>query len=396
MGRILAIAAAALLLFAGAVWYAQHLPPPPLGYAGLQFAPMTRAASGRTPDLDKGALVLAVEPESPAAKAGIAAGAVIAAVDGEKMLSARQAAEKIAAYHVGASAKLVVYETGEVRPQTLTLVFAPAPDPAKLKKYSVHPPPVLAKEGYRLPPMAANAAWAKRLARGAATEPMPLNGIGAGRCNGMAPERWRVAGASPDGGLLHLTMPGRFQHALTLRAMLTGESPENFIRLLLEEKFRSPVKLSPSRPQPFGFAQLGFGNEKGGTGFVQYRVKAGIIQLWIAAAAAGEADWALPIAGAVAFTLNCGSGAAPRVPALVLTSVSAQCLAGKCQDADFAASYMTALKLGYVHDAQGHTYLINPKRDFWIGGDAGPGYYHQVGGDNEKLEPGRTNDSPKG
>src|SRR4051812_37099386 len=135
MGRILAIATAAILLFAGAVWYAQHLPPPPLGYAGLQFAPLTPAASGRTPDLDKGALVLAVEPQSPAAKAGIQDGAVIAAIDGEKIASARQAADKISAYRAGASARLTLYQPGEVKAQTLPLVFAPTPDPVRLKKY---------------------------------------------------------------------------------------------------------------------------------------------------------------------------------------------------------------------------------------------------------------------
>jgi hypothetical protein len=79
-----------------------------------------------------------------------------------------------------------------------------------------------------------------------------------------------------------------------------------------------------------------------------------------------------------------------------MTSVSAQCLGGKCQDSDFAASHMETLKLGYVHDAASRTYLVNPKRDYWIGGAEGPGFYHQVGGENEKLEPGRTNDAPPG
>ena len=52
---------------------------------------------------------------------------------------------------------------------------------------------------------------------------------------------------------------------------------------------------------------------------------------------------------------------------------------------------MTQLRLGFVHDADGLNYLINPKRDFWQDGAEGPGYYHQLGGTNEKLEPGRTN-----
>src|SRR5690606_11416957 len=134
-----------------------------------------------------------------------------------------------------------------------------------------------------------------------------------------------------------------------------------------------------------------FGNARGGTGFVVYRVRDGAVQMWIAAAAATEAEWSLPIAGAVAFTLNCGAADNPRDRTLETTSVSVQCLEGKCQDSDLAATYLAALKLGYVHDAKGRTYLVNPRRDYWVGGAEGPGFYHQVGGANEKLLPGRTN-----
>ena len=394
MGRLLALVAAAILLFAGAVWHAQDLPPPPLGYSGLQFGRLTPGASGRTPNLAKGVLVQAVDDDSPAAKALIRPGAVVAAIDGEDMLSARQAAEKIGRYREGETARLTVYVPGDAKAKHAAVVFAPKPDPAKLKKYSVRPVVILAKDKKGFPANGANAAWTRRIARGPSTEPILLHGIGHGQCNGLVPEKWHVAGAAP--GLLHVTMPGRFQHALTLSAPLGGTSPEAFIGNLLEEKFGSPAKLSPQRAQPFGFAQVGFGNARGGTGFVQYRVRYGNIQLWIAAAAAGEASWALPIAGAVAFTLNCGPAATPRDPAMAVTSVSAQCLGGKCQDSDLAASHMATLKLGYVHDAGNRTYLILPKRDYWIGGAQGPGFYHQVGGENEKLEPGRTNDSPKG
>jgi hypothetical protein len=394
MGRVSFIVAAAILLFAGVVWYGQSQPPPPLGYSGLQFARLTQSASGRTPALDKGALVLAVDAESPAEKAGIEAGAVVAAIDGETMQSAAAAAAKIGRYRAGEAAQFVFYAPGEAKPQTVSLLFTRAPDPAKIRKYSVRPPQTLAKDPKELPPIGANAAWTRRIARGASTKPLLLHGIGHGRCNGLVPEKWQVVESAP--GMLRVSMPGRFQQALTLTAPLAGATAEDFLRRLLEEKFGSPVKLSPAVAQPFGFTQVSFGNAKGGTGFVQYRVRDGRIQLWLAAAAAGEANWALPIAGAVAFTLNCGPATAPRDPALSMTSVSAQCLGGKCQDSDFAASHLTSLKLGYVHDAASRTYLINPRRDYWISGADGPGFYHQVGGENEKLEPGRTNDAPKG
>ena len=163
--------------------------------------------------------------------------------------------------------------------------------------------------------------------------------------------------------------------------------------LIWRKPFGSTVALSPPDAQPFGFTLVSFGNAHGGAGFVEYRVRDGRIQLWIAAVAAAEAGWALPATGAVLFSMNCNPASVPRDPALTATSVSAQCLGGKCQDSDFAAAYLKTLQLGYVHDPKGRNYLINPKHDLWANGAKGPGYYHQVNGENEKLEPGRTNDA---
>jgi hypothetical protein len=390
MGRVLPILAAALLLFAGAVWYAQRKEPAPLGYSGLQFTHLTEAASSRIPGLDHGALVLGVDADSPAAKAAIRPGAILAAIDGVAVRTAVEASEKIAAYREGQAATLTVFDGMGEKPREVALTFTAMPDPALTQKYSVYPPRLVAKDGYKPMPMSGNGAWTKRIQRGATTQPLKLVGFGNGRCNGLAPDKWRIIGYAEDGSLLQVAMPGRFQQALHATRKADG-APREAIRALLEEKFGSPVTLSPSRPQPYGFLLLHFGNEKGGTGFVQYRVKAGRLQLWAAAAAAPEADWSLPIAGAVAFTLNCGPANNPRDPALAVTSVSAQCLGGKCQDSDLAATPLAGLKLGYVHDPKGTTWLINPKRDFWMTGEKGPGFYYQLGGENEKLEPGRLN-----
>ena len=393
MGRILPILMAALLLFAGAVWYAQRPPPTALGYSGLQFAPLTVAAAGRTPSLNRGALVSGVDARSPAAKALIKPGDVIAAIGGQAVRSAVHAASLIARYRAGERAALTLYDGTGAKAKQIALLFDAAPDPVKTQKYSVYPPRILAKDAYKPMPMSGNAAWTLAVERGATTKPMALTGFGTGRCNGVMPDQWRIIGYEKDGSLLQVAMPGRFQQALFASMAMQG-APEAAIRALLEQRFGSPASLSPSRPQPFGFTQTHFGNEKGGTGFVTWRVKAGRLQVWIAAAAAPEADWSLPIAGAVAFSLNCGPAANPRDAAMAVTSVSSQCLGGKCQDSDLAASYMTTLKLGYVHDAKGKTWLINPRRDYWISGSEGPGYYHQIGGENEILLPGRTNDAP--
>jgi len=393
MGRVLASVAAAILLFAGAVWYSQRQPPPPQGYSGLQFAAMTAADEARTPLLRRGAAILDVDDGSPADKAGITPGEVIAAIDAKPVASARQASDRIRAYRPGQRVLLTLYDvdTGEVKPEKVALVFAVMPDPKETKKYSVRPPRTLAKEIFAPPPIVANAAWARRLSRGAFLKPQELTGLGAGRCNALAPEKWRIAGYSPDGNLIHVMAPTTFQHALLLRLKLDGRKAEDVIGAELEKTFGSAVKLSTPAEQPFGFRRADWGNTHGGAGFVVWRIQGGELQVWIAAFAAAEAGWALPSTAAVLFSLNCAKGTAPRDAAMVITSVSARCLGGQCQDSDLAAAYLARLKLGYVHDPKGRNYLINPKRDLWQNGAKGPGYYHQVDGENEKLEPGRTN-----
>jgi hypothetical protein len=393
MRRVLVPVVAFVLLLAGAVWLSLRQPASPIGYCGLQFADITRGAEARTPLLDKGVLIAAVAPGSPADDAGIAPGDVVAAIDGTPVSTGRQAARLVRSYAAGRSAMLTLYSVadGEVKPRKVPLIFAADPDPRVSRKYFVDPPRILAKESFALPPIAAGAALSRRLSRGAFIRPQPLYGLGRESCNGLAPEGWYVAASKPDGSLIHVMAPANFEHALLMTAALGKAAPEDFIRAQLEQTFKSPVTLSPAEPHPFGFTLLRFGNARGGAGFVEYRISNGRIQAWIAAVAAAEASWALPVTGAVAFSLTCSQGMAPRDPSLSVTSVSAQCMAGKCQDSDFAAAYLKTLQVGYVHDAEGLNYLINPKRDLWLNGAKGPGYYHQVSGQNEKLEPGRTN-----
>src|SRR5262245_25659951 len=77
----------------GVAWWVAR-PLAPRGYSGIEFAQVTEAAAARTPLLStRGALVMAVAEKSPAAEAGIKAGAVVAAIDGVTIASARQASD---------------------------------------------------------------------------------------------------------------------------------------------------------------------------------------------------------------------------------------------------------------------------------------------------------------
>ncbi|HYS45668.1 MAG TPA: hypothetical protein VEM35_04490, partial [Rhizomicrobium sp.] len=134
---------------------------------------------------------------------------------------------------------------------------------------------------------------------------------------------------------------------------------------------------------------------KGGAGFVLYHVTADRIALWVAAVPGGDASWAKPLVGAVALSMRCAAPGAPgpisRPPGLLATRISMRCIRGECEESDFAGSYLTVLRLGYVHNIKGDMFLVRPRRDFWQNGQEGPGFYHQIGGENEKLLPGRIN-----
>jgi len=386
----------ALALFAGVVWLSTARPWKPRGYSGLEFAAMTPAANARTPLLARGgALVLDVAPDSAAARAGIKPGEVAAAIDGTAIISARQASDIIRRHQAGDRIALTLFDIpkGDIHPRKVVLAFDATP-PAS-RKLSVRPPRTLAKELFYLPTMAANGAWSPRIARGPTIKPVALTGLGAGRCNGFAPENWRVAGYAPDNSMFHVMATEGFAHAIYKSAPLEGHDATPFILAFLKSSFAAPAVLTPPQNQPFGFVLQNFGNTRGGGGFVVYRIAAGRIALWIAAVPAADVAWARPLTGAVALSLHCQSPGAPAAlppdPQLPATSVSTRCLDGACSEGDFAGAALAALRTGYVHNLSGEMFLVNPRRDFWQDGAEGPGFYHQIGGENEKLEPGRIN-----
>jgi len=144
--------AIALALFAGAVLYAVHRAPAPRGFSGLQFAALTPGAAARTPLLKRGgALIQQVLDDSPADKAKIEPGMVVAAINGTPITSARQASDMIRARAAGDQVILTLYDItrGEVHPRDVSLSFDAAPPVSK--KFSVRPSRTLAKEVFGQP-----------------------------------------------------------------------------------------------------------------------------------------------------------------------------------------------------------------------------------------------------
>lgn len=376
-----------------------YVAPPraPRGFSGLEFAAMTPSAAARAPLLaTRGALIYQVVADSPATAAGIKPGEVVAAIDGTPIISARQASDIIRGKRSGEQVRLTLFDEakGEIHPRQVQMTLtAAAPVTRKL---SVKPPRTLAKEFFFQPSMAANASWSRRLTHGPSIRPLSLAPLGTMRCSGFAPDDWTVLGDDEAGSVLHVT--NNASHAMYKILRLSdaqARDPRGFILGLLHAIFKSPPVATPVQSRPFGFSTFNFGTSGGAAGFAVWRMTGSTISLWIAAVPASDAAWAEPLAVAVAFSLRCNSGlerpALPFAPALVPVTVSLRCLQGACGEGDFAATYLEKFRLGYVHGANQGVYLINPRRDFWQTGPEGPGFYRQVGGTNEKLEPGRTN-----
>jgi hypothetical protein len=387
--------AVGLVLFAGAVLYALRRPPKPQGFSGLTVAPLTQAAAARTPLLGRGgAQIFAVAQDSPADKAGIKPDEVVAAIDGTRITSARQAATIIRAHQPGDRVTLTLYDVtkGAVKPEQVSLRFEDEPIPKK--RFSVHPLRALAKEHFNPPFPAANASWSRRILRGPTIRPQALNGLGAGQCNAFAPQGWRVAAHAADNSLFHVMAEESFGHAIYKTGDLDGATPESYIGDFLQSTFGAPAVLTPPQARPFNFVVRDFGNQKGGAGFVLYRVTQTRIALWVAAVPGGDVSWAKPLAGAVALSMRCASPGAPKPVSrdgLLATRISLRCIRGQCEETDFAATYLTVLRFGYVHNVGGDMFLVRPRRDYWQNGQQGPGFYHQIGGENERLLPGRIN-----
>src|SRR5690606_22412100 len=92
------------------------------GWIGVQIQPVSQdIADSLGLKSTDGALVAEPQPGSPADKAGIKAGDVITAVNGEKLRNARDLARRIGSMAPNTSVKLTVLHKGSEKTVTLTL-----------------------------------------------------------------------------------------------------------------------------------------------------------------------------------------------------------------------------------------------------------------------------------
>lgn len=140
------------------------------GWIGVQIQPVTQdIADSLGLKKSEGALVAEPQPNSPAVKAGIAAGDVITSVDGKPVKDARDLAKRIGALAPKTSVKLTVLHNGSEKTLTLTLGEMPNTKEARASSAEGESTADLGKFGLTLAP-------ATRVA-GAGAEGVVVTGI---------------------------------------------------------------------------------------------------------------------------------------------------------------------------------------------------------------------------
>jgi serine protease Do len=101
-------------------------------WLGVQVQPVTaEIADSMGLKKAEGALVAEPQADSPAAKAGVAAGDVITAIDGAAIKDSRDLARKVGAMAPGSRVKMTLTRKGEVKTMDLTLAKMPEQKQAK-------------------------------------------------------------------------------------------------------------------------------------------------------------------------------------------------------------------------------------------------------------------------
>jgi len=224
---------------------------------------------------------------------------------------------------------------------------------------------------------------------------IPLQPKQAGYCSALAPADWAIINVSQNSNAVDL-FNGAFAASWMVRGVTTAEMmyyPQQFgspEAVLLSHTMLPDDPYPPqfSAPQPLGGGYVArefetptrhgvvvyivYPQPMGGF-IISCRIAYGPKQMWQAYG---------PVAVAVAFTIRC------TVQLRVSPGYPGEGSSGASRE---ESTYNQQLGTEYAHDpATGENFLMDYASDYRENGPQGPGFYHQVGSDLRKLEPGRT------
>ncbi|HEX3486888.1 MAG TPA: PDZ domain-containing protein [Micropepsaceae bacterium] len=363
-------------------------------FLGAQMAPLTpEVQNDLAIKTTKGAAIGDVVPGSPAAFAGLKSDDVIVGIDKQQVSSPQDVIALVTSHVPGDRIAVqfldsrkghrlnTVSVTLGVRPSEFQTDAQPGPQPVPFVK------------------TAANA--------GSLTQLMPLRNQ---FCQALAPAGWTIVDQDDRGATFSVGSPDRSMVASYGVVAVNGgqvagfygpqyRNPASFVQFLASTVAAQPIQVTGA--EPYNGMQVTNFRANNRRGFAIYRAyplpsdPAGYIVSARIAVAGGEHE--LPIAGAVAASLDCRTTfkAPPDGYTQVHakgadTGTSKRCKAGDCSDSDLAGTYNSQLGTGYVHSASGTNYLVDVTSDYHATGPDGPGYYRQVGNSLERLEPGRS------
>ncbi len=243
-----------------------------------------------------------------------------------------------------------------------------------------------------------------------ASDPVPLQPLGASQCRTYAPEGWRVTDsnqqstafstASADGSMM--ASYGAVGVNGGAAAGYYGEqfrSPENFALFTVRALTNEQAQMTGPE-QSFGYYQvLSFAtaSHRGYALLYRFAVPAdpngyGLI-MRIAIGTASDPH-SVGIAGSVAAATRCASTLVPPpadLPRPTTNSDTHSTEKSGDDDVTMAGTYNAQLGTGWVHDDAGNNYNVDVTSDYHETGPDGPGYYKRNGNDLTKLQNGLSN-----
>lgn len=338
-----------------------------------------------------GATVIAVSPDSAAARAGLQTGDVIMSVQGRFVTAAQQVVEAMQSLPAGGPVQLVLLRFGQQVPVTVTLgPDAGLPLPRADGRPSAHPPNTQTV---------------------AASGGVPLSLQRTPHCSALTPAGWSLQ-SNPQASTVEALSPDRSMYAgwgVTSidRAMepfygpLYGD-PDTSIQFMADQILGSLGDSGGMRytsgPEPFlnGYFTLRHFVSATNAGLVFYKIYPGYgypqtyIESFYVAIANKSAGAKLPVAGGVAVSIRCRTQLIP---------VRYEPPDGKggntpgCGYGGELKGYNKELGWQYAHSpSTGENFLLDTATQWNENGPEGPGYYRPTGNTYEKLELGRDDD----